>query len=380
MASRFLCPLAPLARLRDVAAFLFLAGPVACVVSASIGTLTLHHLRDLQAEDLAFNWFTWYTCDTLSVLVLTPVLFFLFALGSSWGRFISIAVPLGVAATLFIGSYLLYQKFAARKATEHFLNAADDLRDHLVVRLGQTEERLRAIGGLISASEEVTADEFAFFNHTFKPLPGLESREWVPRVAAERRAAFETLTDTSILDRGPGGRLQPAARRQEYMPVKLVYPPNDPFSIPGLDLLPANRQAIARAQATGRRALTAELHGDKVSWRLLVPVYEAGDSQVLRGVAVTLLNVPHLLADLAREADRAGIGLRLRGLAPWHPDVPLLTHQVPLKRAPDWTYDLNRNRDLGAGPGLLWLNRLQNKTAPICYLIATFIEPKTKMA
>ena len=58
---------------RDVLYFLLLGGPLACLVSASVGVLTLHLTGVIDKPISIFAWWNWFVGDTLGVLTFAPL-------------------------------------------------------------------------------------------------------------------------------------------------------------------------------------------------------------------------------------------------------------------------------------------------------------------
>ena len=58
---------------RQLGALLALAGPVACLLSPTLGVTTLVWAGQLSWLDRGFNWFTWWVGDSIGVLLVIPV-------------------------------------------------------------------------------------------------------------------------------------------------------------------------------------------------------------------------------------------------------------------------------------------------------------------
>ncbi|MHB1668940.1 MAG: ATP-binding protein [Thiomonas sp.] len=326
----------PLARAVDAARFLVLTGPLACLVSATVGTLALYALRGLPIADMVPNWVTWYAGDTLGVLVLAPmILLTLPHARNGWRRRIAaIVIPLlGTAALLEAGSFL-YNRYEVQVARGTFEAQANDLVYRVATRLDRTEDRLRAIGGFINHSDTLNPAEFAVFTQALGSTPGISAQAWAPDKLADR--------STGIL------------------PLQLVYPQASEgghLSVKPVARIP--QAALLRAAETGHRALAASPgNAPTLEWWMLVPVYapgfaaggadEATRVAALRGFAVARLDLSQLFADIAGKAGRVGIAFRVRGLAAWHPSAPLIGYDVPAGRAPDWSQPISQ-RFAGAG-------------------------------
>lgn len=69
---RFVAQPLTLEQPRDIASFLVLAAPVACVVNASIATAALGLAGTVPPSALAFTWWAWWIGDSLDVLIAAP--------------------------------------------------------------------------------------------------------------------------------------------------------------------------------------------------------------------------------------------------------------------------------------------------------------------
>lgn len=330
---------ASLAKTTDAARFLVLAGPLSCLISATVGTLALHEQwRELMTADKLAGWVTWYAGDVLGILVFAPmILLTLPNVRESWRHITAVVIPLLGTAALLVAGYLLYNRYEAQVARSTFETEANDIAHRIATCLDLTEDRLRAIGGLINASNTVTAAEFAVFNDTYKLLPGITSRAWAAREAGNGRA--------------------------EGFPLRLAYPSDSPPERVPADLATlVPRITLQQAAVTGRRALAASSseNAGAPEWWLLVAIYnpgfafdetdDAGRAAALRGYAVAHLDMARLFAEIVGETKRTGLALRVRGQASWHPSASLIEYDLPAKRAPDWSYPI---REGFAGAGLL---------------------------
>jgi two-component sensor histidine kinase/integral membrane sensor domain MASE1 len=93
---------------RDVARFLVLGGPVACLVNATWGTTTLWIAGAIDGGAVAFGWWTWWVGDVIGVIIIAPLV--LVGLGEPrevWSpRRTSLAVPLAVTFALAVALFV----------------------------------------------------------------------------------------------------------------------------------------------------------------------------------------------------------------------------------------------------------------------------------
>ena len=95
-----------LTQVRDIGAFLLLGGPLSCLVSATGGVTTLAVSGQIPSSLFVMTWWTWWTGDTLGVLIATPLMLsWLAEPHAIWRRRrLSVALPLvGALALGFVG-------------------------------------------------------------------------------------------------------------------------------------------------------------------------------------------------------------------------------------------------------------------------------------
>lgn len=89
----------PLDTAGPILRFLFLVGPVSCLISASFGTSALILSDSLPHSEAAFTWWNWWAGDAVGVLIAAPLsLAFIGQPRQDWApRRLSIALPMLVA-------------------------------------------------------------------------------------------------------------------------------------------------------------------------------------------------------------------------------------------------------------------------------------------
>ena len=202
-------------------------------------------------------------------------------------RLLPILVTVCLGAGVSVGVFVAAQEWEEARLRATFERAAQDQ----AAVLGNLIQHDLMLVGLLerfyAGSEKVERDEF----HEFvKPVPKdircLQALEWVPRVPASERAAFETaaqaegLAGFQITERDADGRMVRAGPRDEYFPVHFVEPLAGNEQSLGFDLgsEPTRRAALEAARdsgamrGTGRIRLIQET-GDQWGILVLVPVY-----------------------------------------------------------------------------------------------------------
>ncbi len=196
-------------------------------------------------------------------------------------------VGLAISAGLFA--------FMIRHAqSEEILRAYQEEAVPLTVVLTRSIEHsldaIISIRGLYAASSQVDRDQFrAFVEQNLTTSGELHAVEWIPRVPAGERAAYEAaarrdgLTDFQIIERNAAGDMVAAAARDEYFPVYFVEPLEGNKAAVGFDLAsnPIRRDALNRARDSGQVVTTQRIRlvqdiYNRFGFLAIVPIYSTG--------------------------------------------------------------------------------------------------------
>ncbi|MBE7465948.1 MAG: CHASE domain-containing protein [Planctomycetes bacterium] len=179
--------------------FLLLGGPLACLVNATVGVVALWLSGAVDDTAAPFNWWTWFTGDSLGVVIFAPLT--LIALGrprQAWAhRRVSVALPMLLAFALSIILFAFISRSDQIRIQSEFEQRVKVYEVALQRALDAYRDALRSTQSLYASSVEVDREEFRSF--TQNPLalhPGLEAMAWAPWVRRERRAEFEASART----------------------------------------------------------------------------------------------------------------------------------------------------------------------------------------
>ncbi len=309
---------------------LVLGGPASCVINATLGTAILLAYQRIGWHDAGTNWLTWWTGDTLGVLIVLP-------LAVSWPRRVDAgrwATRIAMAL-VFIGAILASvawfhdaRKSERQRVALTFRMHADSVAQAVRARLNYALEASHAIRSFYTGSTFVDPDEFHLF--TIDPLsrrPAIRALAWVPTVPHADRLEFDNTLhdhpghDAVIHDCDANGKTVAAPVRKVYHPINYLEPHGPYQNLLGLDIAcyPAPAAAMRHARDSGDYALTAPMALPGIPYAretvmAFVPIYASG-SQVdtidqrrehLRGFVMTVLDVQNLieitLADLGHGA------------------------------------------------------------------------------
>ena len=306
--------------------FLLLGGPLACLVSATIGILSLFLTGVLSRPALPFAWWNWFAGDAFGVLTFTPLtLCFLLTNDPLWqARRRRMVIP--VAATLAMAAAAFHAAANwERSEVEHHLQS-DGLRIHQRIsdRLLSHREVLQSLRSFIEVTPDLTDSRFnAFTRSPLQNNPDLHALSFNTFVRDADRAAFEAAmgrqlgrADFQITERSIDGILQRAGKRDTYVPVTLIAPAASNQRAIGFDIASESIRWDAINRALGQRSgiyVTAPIllvQENQVAVLTLAPVLQPGSTQ-LRGFAVAIIQVGQLVERALRDTLPTGLNVSL---------------------------------------------------------------------
>ena len=241
-------------------------------------------------------------------------------------------------------------------------------------------EELDNLRALFALATSVDRSAFrTFVSQMLSRHRSIRAFAWTPRVPDNERAATEAgarregFPTFQVTERYPDGRLGPAGRRPEYVPVLYVEPVRARGAALGFDTLsdPVRRPVLELARDTGHAAATEPITptggtpGD-LGMLIFQPVYRAGAATAtttqkraaLRGFVVETLDLDDLIRGALQDLEREGLEFRLIDATRTLEERPILASQRAQKAAGSplhvatWMTVLNRQwrLDLYAAP------------------------------
>lgn len=282
---RVIGPSPRLVRDSDILYFQLLGGPVASMLSASIGISVLWSLDIVTTANLSVSWLTWWVGDTIGVVIFAPlVLIFFSHKDPLWqGRKTTVAFPMLV---LLLTAIAFYSYANIKENEQRLLKFHELVRTHHNTLMREFEVHLElsdALKSYFDASRDVTADEFRIVTQTaLDKHAGIQALEWIPRIRDEQRAEFErTLPNGGVIRRlDRDGVLSDVDVSPEYYAIQYIQPPDHNQAAYGYDVAssPVGAQAIYRARDSGKVVATGPLRlvqetEDQIGIVLYNPVY-----------------------------------------------------------------------------------------------------------
>jgi signal transduction histidine kinase len=296
-----------------------LGGPLACVVSASIGVFSLYASGLIPADNLPFNWWTWWVGDSIGVLIFTP-LTLVWCAGNEprWRRRRwPVTLPLMGLFAVVVGLFMFISHSEQARRQQDFEAICRDRIQRFQRDLQDDSQALAAMTQFAAAQQPLQRDAFVrFADSQLALLVGLKSFSWVSVVPDEQRNAFEARIraqgqpDFQIMQHTPDGRLLPAPRRPLYAPVTYVAPEAGNARALGFDdeSEPVRAEALARARATlqptASRAITL-VQDERPQRSMLLLLALADERGATQGYAIAAVRTDRMieasLGDLAAQ-------------------------------------------------------------------------------
>ncbi len=344
----------PLTQLGDILRFYALAGPISCLVAATIGTLSLYTFAVIPAADFANTWATWWIGDTNGVILLTPLIIsWSLPQDNAWQRRRA-AVSAGSVLVLIILTIFVYH---AQKWNEEDLKRRLEHEADIIARTlsDETERALNAVQTVADALIISPGLDPASFNRyassQLERTPGLTALSWSRKLRGAARAEQEKAL-SSLYGRpvyisaiGPDGSTQLAPATNEYVYVHSIVPGGADSRIIGLDInsSPIRHDAIEKARLTGKPAITSRINlvrSRSYGALILMPV---GNNDSIQNYATGVMEIGHLVEKALERASAPGLVVTVNDMdAP--PDLGELYRDLPPGEADDKT--LRRDLDV----------------------------------
>ncbi len=259
--------------------FFFVAAPLSCLISASIGVGALSMLGSVPEHDAVFSWWNWWAGDAIGILIACPLIFaFLGQPRGDWApRRLGLVIPMCIALFLLVGLEIQIGQWERQRLQSRFESDAHFISNLLTTRLADYQSVLQSAERVMVAAPDLDEEGFQQFAAPWLArFGGLQAIGWIPRVPGKQRTNFERAARNTaeggefhILDRGTTGALYPAEGRAEYYPVRFVAPLESNRRVQGVDVstIPASAEAMQRTSADGQAAasrafeLTQETQG-----------------------------------------------------------------------------------------------------------------------
>ncbi len=314
--------------------FLLFGGPIASVVSASIGVSTLFAAGLLTRDSLLFSWTTWWVGDCIGTVLFAPLVFQLqWDSRRAWiRRQLWVSLPLLLTSAIVVLLFFQTSSWEQRRIQQEFQRRTGNVAIAFRSRLDRYLDVMHSIESLYAASASVSQAQFhAFVSPIFGRTPGIVVLGWDVWVPDVERSRFESevratgLPGFAIRELDAHGALIPARRRGDYVVARYIEPRGNESAL-GYDVASerARFRSLSAARDRGRTVASPLLRLVQQTDRrygLLVfqPIYRGGLAPAtpaerrarLRGFIVGAFLVGDIVTAALHDVDHSGIDVSL---------------------------------------------------------------------
>ncbi|NKB37728.1 MAG: hypothetical protein GKR93_11240 [Gammaproteobacteria bacterium] len=254
-----------LLRERSIILFCLLAGPVSCLISASIAITTLHISGVISSDDLSISWFRWWIGDSVGVLAFSPILLCFFARPRQlWRkRILSVGMPLLILASVCVLAFMYSNSQQMLLLEDIFEKNSNTFNFEFHEVIQSHTESTHEMKEYFDNSLNITNDDFV--NYTSPKLarnPAIRTLAWIPKIEHAGREEFERSSGKTIQIRNEHSQKMPAPENQFYYPIHFAMPKAKNETAYGFDLgsWPIMYQAMKAACTTGDVTVTSPVN------------------------------------------------------------------------------------------------------------------------
>ena len=325
-----------LIELKSTLQLMLLGGPLCCLISATIGSMTLYGFGILSSETLPRTLFTWWSGDTLGVLIFTPLILITFNQQQKLRR-VQVAVPaLVVYLSLNLLFYISYRT-EQQAIQQEVLVKSKMLKFSFDKQLQKIKANIGLLKAYYESSKEVNYLEFmSFTDQQLLFSSEISAIEWLPKVADEQRSDYEQrlrdigFNNFEFKEKNSQGQLVTATTRPWYFPVYFVNPIQGNEAALGFDLSshPVRASALNQA-ARSRKPVVSEVislvqkQTESAGVLYLVPVMAAQPKPHLKGYVVAVIHLPNIIAATLAPLEFSGYKVKLEDITD-HTQVSML--------------------------------------------------------
>ncbi len=325
-----------LATEKDIGLFLALAAPLACLVSATVGTAVLCLTGIVPTVDRLFFWWNWWLGDVLGVLTFTPITLVVLLRGASpWKeRFTTVALPMLVALAVVTVIFLTVSRWELRQQVAQIEDSGEKIARLLDHRLVAHQEALSSLRRLIEVTPAMTYRQFEYFTRiTLQDNRDIFALSFNPYLRHVQRPLFEQsmaqkymASGFNVTERNGEKKIVVAGERPYYVPVGYIAPLSGNQAAVGYDIYsdPVRRSAIEQAMNFMKPAVTEPIQlvqeqQKRVGVLVLHPAYQEQHDPLsgktvsqLTGFAVAVIKVDDMVRIATRDQVPDGLVFRMR--------------------------------------------------------------------
>ena len=314
---------------QDIYRFILIVAPFSCLISSSIAVSTLHLSGVLNTNIVAFTWATWWSGDTIGILLFTPLVLTLFANDEVPSeQKVQITGPtlllFSVVVILFANS-----KDAHKQQYQQRINdSATHYQIQAQLQLNLIAQTLQSFNALYHSTPQLNQQRFAQYATQVIGNPAIESVSWVSFIKHDLRQQTEQslqqqgLTNYQFKEIANEAFIK-APKRSSYYPILYIYPQLTQQAMAGLNIGLVENQSASLKKAQQNHQLAAadlspieaiEQAKHKMVLYLPITSAEAGYSRPTNFIRA-VINIEQLFEPIIKQASQNNYGLTLTDIS-----------------------------------------------------------------
>ena len=313
---------------RSIVLFCLLAGPVSCIISASVSISVLFFMGILTTADIALAWSTWWIGDSIGVIAVSPIVLCFFGKPRYlWRqRITSVAIPLcfliSIAFVIFKFSFQQEIKAVENVFENNAARFTQELNNSINIHL----DSARNLQDFFDSSILVTAEEFVrYVQPKLSRHPEIKALEWIATVSHEERKSFEDILGTEIKFRNQQGQMENSPAQELYFPIKYLEPFAGNENALGFDIrnTPPALKAAEAACSSGQVTVTDAIKlvqesQEQFAIVFYAPVYKNtlneshNNCKTLSGFAASVFRLENVIDNIKNKLPNLNLSVSLK--------------------------------------------------------------------
>ncbi|OAI06139.1 hypothetical protein A1332_01120 [Methylomonas methanica] len=279
---------------KNIFRYVLLVGPLSCLIAASVGVSTLVGFDVLTNANISVAWWNWWIGDCLGTIIISPLVFCLFAEPRVlWRpRLLGVAMPMVAMLAGLIVTFVLVLRAEDSRLQLQFDSNASAVHKALAENFSAVLKASFSLNSFFQAASPIDRDKFSVFaNSVLTQNAHIRALSWVSQIPSEQRASYEQsfrdqgYKDFTIKELGADRQFIKAQERAEYFPVTYIEPSSTNMPALGFDLSsePVRREALTEARASQSVSVTRPIQlvqdgQANQAVLLMMPVYLANST------------------------------------------------------------------------------------------------------
>lgn len=228
---------------KDIAIFMLLAGPAACLLAATFGTFILLFNSLINTDNIVLTWLTWWVGDSIGVVIFGPIFLMLLSSNNDIPKRRRYIISTCMSLMFIVVTFLFITLRTSHDAQVRLQQrqVANTVVQEIDKQLNIYIEDLFGIRQFFRGSQRVDADEFTeFTGPALDRHKGLHALGFAPRITVENRQEWlNTIASTYSnfnIHTGPSTSTAVLRDNDEQYPVYYIEPYSRNQPAHGFDL------------------------------------------------------------------------------------------------------------------------------------------------